>query len=174
MASETEQITELPLDPTPKPEKIKLSLHDRISLSIYLAILCAVLFCAAIPVYRSFFPLTPEQHWGTETEAIQYAEQQIRESLGWPKDREIVWVEPPEATIKIIEPPLDTDKRLWNVIGNVVVDENTTKKYHVSCCKVWGWHMFQRTVDGRMEFIDCNILKPIEFYYDEMGNTQVR
>ena len=106
--------------------------------------------------------------WGTETEAIRFAEDVVHERLEHPKDEKNDWA--PMATKKQPLPPLNQEKRFWNVVGKVAADSETTRKYHVSACKepTGQWALVGIHVDDRIIYFDKNILEPtpMEWYDD--------
>lgn len=145
------------------------TLWQRMSCCAGLGVFCLafIFLVAVLPIYLILSNVTPPD-WGTESEAIRFTESVVNEQLGRPKNEEIDWT--PTATMNRPLPPLNQEKRLWNVIGKIVVDPETPRKYHVSACKEpdGRWVLVGIHVDDRTIYFDKKILEPppLEWYDD--------
>lgn len=96
--------------------------------------------------------------------------------LGVPRNAAPDWE--PTATMNQSLPPLNQEKRLWNVIGEVFVDPETTRKYHVSACKEsdGSWVLVGLHIDDGALYFDKKTFQPppMEYYDDSMWELPVR
>lgn len=109
-------------------------------------------------VWRSFFAHGPGQR------------ENVLNFSGFPMCSPNELHESPRYTIRQRISPLNQEKRLWNIVGKVVIDSETVRKYHVSACKepTGHWALVGVHVDDRTVFFDKKILEALlpEWYDD--------
>lgn len=71
--------------------------------------------------------------------------------------------------MKQLLPPLNQEKRLWNVVGKIAIDAETIRKYHVSACKepTGQWALVGVHIDDRTDYFDKKILEPSVEWHDD-------